>query len=81
MLIFFYPLGLQLKVGTGTLDSIQAQFSDPTHQLQEMLKVWLTTADKPSWKTLIVALRRRSVGASQLAGVLDAKYCRPKSKH
>ena len=81
VLILFYPLGLQLKVGTEALDSIQAQFSDPTLQLREMLKVWLTTADKPSWKTLIDGLRSRSVGASQLAGVLEGKYCLVEDMH
>ena len=71
----WYHLGLQLKVRIGTLDSIQAQFLDPKRQLLEMLKVWLTTSDNTSWKTLKNALRSRSVGASQLAGVLEAKYC------
>ena len=71
----WYHLGVQLKVGTGTLDNIQAQFPDPKRQLLEMLKVWLTTSDNTSWKTLTDALRSRSVGASQLAGVLETKYC------
>ena len=71
----WYHLGLQLKVGTGTLDSIQAQFPEPKRQLLEMLKTWLTTSDNTSWKTLTDALRSRSVGASQLAGVLETKYC------
>ena len=81
VVILFYPLGLQLKVRTEILDSIQAQFSDPTLQLREVLKFWLTTADKPSWKTLTDALRSRSVGgshdqsASVLADNLKAKYC------
>ena len=70
----WYHLGLQLKVRTGTLDNIQAQFSDPKRQLLEMLKTWLTTSDNTSWKTLTDALRSRSVGASQLAGVLETKY-------
>ena len=71
----WYHLGLQLKVGTGTLDSIQTQFTDPKRQLLEMLKTWLTTNTSTSWKTLTDALRSRSVGASQLAGVLETKYC------
>ena len=71
----WYPLGLQLKVRIGTLDSIQAQFSDPKRQLLEMLKTWLTTSDNTSWKSLTDALRSRSVGASQLAGLLETKYC------
>ena len=71
----WYELGLQLQLKTGTLDSIQVQFSDPKRQLLEMLKTWLNTSDNTTWKTLTVALRSQSVGASQLAGVLEAKYC------
>ena len=71
----WYPLGLLLKVSTKTLERIRTQFLDSRHQLQEMLKFWLTTADKPSWNTLTDGLRSRSVGASQLASVLKTKYC------
>ena len=76
----WYHLGLQLKVRTGTLDRIRTQFHDPRDQLLEMLKSWLTTSDNTSWKTLTDALRSRSVGASQLAGVLESKYCLVDSK-
>ena len=71
----WYHLGLQLRLRIGTLDSIQAQFSDPKRQLLEMLKTWLTTSDNTNWKSLTDALRSRSVGASQLASVLERKYC------
>ena len=70
----WYHLGLQLKVRTSTLDRIRTQFTDPRDQLLEMLKTWLTTSDNTSWKTLTDALRSRSVGASQLASVLETKY-------
>ena len=71
----WYPLGLQLKVKIGTLDSIQAQFADPKRQMLEMLKTWLNNSDNTTWKTLTVALRSQSVGAIQLAGALEKKYC------
>ena len=71
----WYHLGVQLKVRTGTLDNIQTQFPDPKRQLLELLKTWLTISDNTTWKTLTDALRSRSVGASQLAGVLETKYC------
>jgi len=71
----WYHLGLQLKLRAGTLDSIQAQFDGPKRQLLEMLKTWLTTSNNTSWKTLIDGLKSRSVGASQLASVLETKYC------
>ena len=72
----WYNLGLQLKLGTGTLERICAQFrGDPRDQLRETLKTWLTTSDHPSWRTLTDALRTQTVGASQLAGELEKKYC------
>ena len=71
----WYQLGLQLTVKTGALDRIRIQFQNPRDQLLEMLKIWLNTSDNTSWKTLIDALRSRSVGASQLAGVLERKHC------
>ena len=67
----WYHLGLQLKVRVDILDRIRSN----RDQLLEMLKTWLTTADNPSWKTLIDALRSRSVGASLLGDILKAKYC------
>ena len=70
----WYHLGVQLKVRIGTLDSIRTQFQNPKDQLLEMLKTWLTSSDNTSWKTLTDALKSRSVGASQLAGVLETKY-------
>ena len=77
----WYHIGLQLKVRTGTLDRIRTQFTDPRDQLLETLKVWLTTSDNTSWMTLTDALRSRSVGATQLASVLETKYCYPLSTH
>ena len=71
----WYDLGLQLKVRTGTLDNIRADFTAAKHRLREMLKAWLTTGDNPSWKTLIDALKSRMVGASQLAAALEKMYC------
>ena len=71
----WYDLGLQLKVRTGTLDSIRADFTAAKHRLREMLKAWLITGDNPCWKTLIDALRSRMVGASQLAAALEKMYC------
>ena len=71
----WYDLGLQLKVRTGTLDAIRAEFNAPKHKLREMLKAWLNSGDNPSWKTLIDALSSRMVGASQLAATLETKYC------
>ena len=71
----WYVLGVQLKVRISRLNGIQAQFLDNTRQLLEMLKTWLTTSDNTTWKTLTDALRTLSVGAHNLAGRLETKYC------
>ena len=71
----WYNLGLKLKVRTGRLNCIRAEFNTPENQLREMLNAWLTAGDNPSWKTLIDALRSKMVGASQLAATLETKYC------
>ena len=78
----WYRLGLQLKVRPETLETIREQFSDRVlwlhdsrDQLLEMLKIWLTSSDNPSWKTLTDALRSRTVEHYWLAAVLEAKYC------
>ena len=41
---------------TGTLDNIQAQFSDPKCQLLEMLKTWLTTSYRRRVVRVVVLL-------------------------
>ena len=73
----WYNLGLELNLKSETLSRIHdhTRFPDSRDQLLEMLKTWLTTSDNASWKTLTDALRSRSVGASQLASVLESKYC------
>ena len=71
----WYRLGLQLKVRPETLETIRKQFSNSRDRVQEMLKIWLTTSDNPSWKTLTDALRSRTVEHYWLAAVLEAKYC------
>ena len=81
MCMKWYHLGLQLKVSVGTLDRIRAEFSSYGDQLLEMLKIWLTTADNPSWGTLTNALRSRGVGERRIADILMDKYYQMEDKH
>ena len=71
----WYDLGLQLNLKSETLNRGYAQFPDSRDRLLEMLKIWLTTSDNTSWKTLADALRGQSMGANRLAGSLERKYC------
>ena len=76
MHVRWYNLGLQLNLRPETLDTIRAHFKDPRDQLREMLKIWLTTSDNPSWKAITDALKSPTMGESRLAGSLETKYCR-----
>ena len=73
----WYEIGLQLKFSVDKLDGITSQFIVPRHCLREMLKVWLKGAagSKPTWGTLVEALRSQTVGEPELADQLAAKYC------
>ena len=75
MHVRWYNLGVQLNLRPETLEAIRAHFKDPRDQLREMLKIWLTTSDNPSWKILTDALKSPAMGESQLAGGLETKYC------
>ena len=66
----WYNLGRQLRVRPET-----SQFYDTRDKLLEILRTWLTTSDNTSWKVLSNALRSPTMGESQLAGVLERKYC------
>ena len=68
-------LGFKLNVRVDTIESIRIQFSYSRDRFREMLKVWLTTSDNTSWRTLTDALKSAIVGSSQLADDLERKYC------
>lgn len=72
----WYNIGLKLGVAVHVLDAIKllppGNFGD---QLLEMLKCWLKTAQLPTRKDLIDALRAPAVGEFWLASELEKKYC------
>ena len=70
----WYMLGIQLRLSPDALDNIRRQSSDPGDCLRETLIVWLKTTPNPTWKMVIDALRRRSLGEHRLAFSLEAKY-------
>ena len=73
--IKWYNIGLMLKVAVPTLERIRSQFDDPTDGLREMLKAWLETAEKPTWRDIVDALRGVTVGYSKLASDIETRYC------
>ena len=73
----WYNIGLRLKVPVAKLDGIGSEFSNPGKCLREVLKEWLKGAAgaRPSWEVLVETLRSQTVGETQLADQLEAKYC------
>ena len=72
----WYKVGLRLKVPVDILDCIRKEFDDAGDQLCEAIKNWLKRVGvEPTWRALVDALRSQSVGESQLADRLEAKYC------
>ena len=73
----WFNLGLNLKLGMGTLKRIQKQYPDLSEALREMLFHWLKKVDPPpTWEGLACALESRTVGEPRLAEQLRTKYCR-----
>ena len=78
----WYNIGLRLKVSVAKLDGIESQFSDQGKCMREVLKGWLkgTAGAKPTWMTLVEALRSQTVREPQLADQLEMKHCQSERK-
>ena len=69
----WFDIGVELKVKTSTLKSIEAKYDDPKDCFREVISEWLK--DHPTWKSLVDALRTRVIDEPKLASDLEAKYC------
>ena len=51
--------------------------TDPLDLIREMLQEWLKTAvdPRPSWETVVTALRSPLVNEKNVAAQLESKYC------
>ena len=65
----WYNLGLELGLGSSTLDSIDAKYSsDPSQCFRQVLKEWLKGIDPPrTWQAMVNALKSPTVAQSHLA--------------
>ena len=72
----WYHLGTQLKVNSGTLESISRDFNDNQERLCQVLKHWLRDTESTSWNNLTVAL---SSQAKRLPPQPSHK-CQPRQK-
>ena len=74
----WYDIGLQLRLRTGGLETIEYQNQDVRICLRKMLLHWLKKVDPPpTWEGLACALESRIVGEPRLAEQLRTKYCKP----
>ena len=64
--------GLELGLSPTTLDIIQKNSNDAEINFMNMLKIWLKT--KPTWDSLIAALRERTMGLPDVADQVEEEY-------
>ena len=73
----WYDIGIQLRLSTGTLNTIREDFPQAADCLREMCINWFKRIDSsPSWEALAKALESPPVGEGHLAQQLRDKYCR-----
>jgi len=72
----WYDIGIELKVDVSTLKSIESMYSNSKDCLREVITEWLKAVHpKPTWRSLVDALRRPVVDESKLAAVIEDKHC------
>ena len=72
----WYYIGIELKLDVSTLKAIESKYSDCKDCLREVITKWLKAVQpKPTWRSLVDALRRPVVDESKLAAVIEGKYC------
>ena len=72
----WYDIGLQLRLGVGTLNAIKKDNNSTSDCLRETLTTWLKTCPSlPTWNNIVNALRSSTVGEVRLAADLEQKYC------
>ena len=70
----WYSIGLQLKIPSSILDSIEKEDNTLNDKLTSMIKSWLKSTSSKSWMVVCDALKTLSVGENVLAGRLQKKY-------
>ena len=76
----WYDIGIELRMDVPSLKTIDNKYNDSKDCLRELITEWLKTVHpKPSWISLIDALRRKAVNEPKLAAVLEAK-CIPEGR-
>ena len=72
----WYDIGIELKVDVSTLKTIESMYSNSKDCLREVITEWLKAVHpKPTWRSLVDALRRPVVEESKVAAVIEDKYC------
>ena len=70
----WYDLGLQLGVPDTTLHIIEKDCPNNCNDaIRKMIQEWLQQCSKPTWRTIIVSLRK--IHMDSLASDVKRKYC------
>ena len=69
----WYELGIQLKIGSKALTSIDKEQSDISMKLCKMYEKWLSTSPDATRRQLLEALKRQSVNELHIAKEYEKK--------
>ena len=70
------PVAIQLGLSMGEIKTIQRDENDRFTQFMAVFDRWQQTSCKPYvWKTLVTALKSRSVNENKLADELQREFC------
>ena len=71
----WHNFGLELRISPDDLEAIKIRSNDPEECFKEMLSIWLKRENpKPTWSTLVNALRSPMVGYEQLAETVRLEH-------
>ena len=68
-------IGIQLKISSSRLNSIDNNYKNDIDKLSEILQLWLDNDSYKSWNMLCDTLQSSPVKCSDLAESLRKKYC------
>ena len=71
----WHGIGLQLRLASPVLESIEQRYSKTEDMLREMLKHWLKQATPmPCWESIVEALKTKTVNQPRLAKQLSHSH-------
>ncbi len=73
------PIGYELELKESDLITIEFDCRDNDECLNQMIHLWLASDRRPTWESLIAALKEPTVGDERVAHEIEVKYVKQTS--